>query len=101
MLRPMTPLEIVGLGKTEIRFVWEDESEDVWSVRDLRIRCVCALCQSEMTGERLLEPETVPHDLTVTHMEFVGNYGLSIHFSDTHSTGIYRLRQLYESRRAS
>ena len=101
MLGTMMPLEIVGLGKTEVRFVWEDESEDIWSARDLRIRCVCALCQSEVTGEQLLDPESVPDDLKVTHMEFVGNYGLSIHFSDTHSTGIYRLRQLYETRRGS
>lgn len=94
-----TPLEIVGLGKSEVRFVWEEDEEDLWGARDLRIRCTCAICQSEMTGERLLDPDTVPADLTVTHMAFVGNYGLSIHFSDGHSTGIYRLKLLYQDRR--
>jgi ATP-binding protein involved in chromosome partitioning len=93
------PLEIVGLGKSSIRFVWDEGDEDLWSARDLRIQCVCALCQSETTGERLLDPDSVPSDLTVTHMELVGNYGVAIHFSDGHTTGIYRLTRLYELRR--
>lgn len=93
------PLEIVGLGKSEVRFVWDEDDEDVWSARDLRIRCTCALCQSEMTGERILDPGTVPEDLSVTHMQLVGNYGVSIHFSDGHTTGIYRFAALHDSRR--
>jgi len=32
-------------------------------------------------------------------MELVGNYGLSVHFSDGHTTGIYRFRELYNVRR--
>ena len=93
------PLEIIGLGKPTVRLVWTEEEEDLWTARDLRIACVCAVCQSETTGERLLDPDSVPHDLTVTHMEFVGNYGLAIHFSDGHTTGIYRLTRLYQERR--
>ncbi len=93
-----TPLEIIGLGRSEITFVWDEDDRDVISARDLRIRCTCALCQSELTGERILDPDTVPEDLTVTHMEFVGNYGLSVHFSDQHSTGIYRLAELHRNR---
>ena len=92
------PLEIVGLGQSTVRIVWDEGDEDVWQVRDLRIRCTCALCQSEITGARLLDPATIPADLTVTAMAMVGNYGLSIHFSDGHTTGIYRLRALHEER---
>jgi ATP-binding protein involved in chromosome partitioning len=88
------PLEIIGLGKREVRFVWEDETEDVWAARDLRIACRCAHCQSEVTGERLLDPASVPEDLTVTDMHLAGNYGVGIHFSDQHTTGIYRFRDL-------
>jgi DUF971 family protein len=95
------PLEIVGLGKSDVRFVWDDDVEDTWSARALRLRCTCALCQSEFTGERILDPESVPEDLTVTHMALVGNYGVSIHFSDGHTTGIYRLSALYQDRHAS
>ncbi|MBA2544677.1 MAG: DUF971 domain-containing protein [Deltaproteobacteria bacterium] len=88
------PLEIIGLGKREVRFVWDEGREDVYGARELRIRCACAHCQSEDTGERLLDPATVPEDLTVANMHLAGNYGVGIHFSDGHSTGIYRFREL-------
>jgi ATP-binding protein involved in chromosome partitioning len=98
------PLEIIGLGKPTVRFVWSetadgaDDLADDWSARDLRLRCTCAYCQSEATGERLLDPATVPMDLTVTNMALVGNYGVGIHFSDGHTTGIYRFRELLAQR---
>jgi ATP-binding protein involved in chromosome partitioning len=88
------PLEIIGLGKQEIRFVWDDDTEDTWSTREIRLRCTCANCQSEATGERLLDPATVPLDLTAADMHLVGNYGVGIHFSDGHTTGIFRFRDL-------
>lgn len=89
------PLEIIGLGKRDIRFVWDEGgAEDVWGARELRIKCTCAHCVSEATGERLLDPATVPEDLTVANMHLVGNYGVGIHFSDGHSTGIFRFKQL-------
>ena len=37
--------------------------------------------------------------LTVADMHLVGNYGLGVHFSDGHSTGIYRFKLLYDARR--
>lgn len=92
------PLEIIGLGKREIRFVWDEGDEDVWSARTLRTRCTCAMCQSETTGERLLDPASVPEDLSVTDMHLVGNYGVGIHFSDGHTTGIFRFRDLRRPR---
>ena len=92
------PLEIIGLGKPEVRFVWDEGVEDTWAARELRIKCTCALCQSEATGERLLDPATVPQDLTIADMHLVGNYGVGIHFSDGHTTGIYRFRELARKR---
>ena len=88
------PLEIEGLGKSEVRFAWDDGTEDVYGARELRIKCACAHCQSEVTGERLLDPATVPENLTITAMDHAGNYGVGIHFSDGHTTGIYRFRAL-------
>jgi ATP-binding protein involved in chromosome partitioning len=92
------PLEIIGLGKREVRFVWDDDTEDVWGARELRIRCTCAMCQSEVTGEQLLDPTTVPEDLSVADMHLTGNYGVGIHFSDGHTTGIFRFRTLKRAR---
>ncbi len=96
------PLEIIGLGKREVRFVWEEggdpSHEDVWATRELRIMCTCANCQSEATGERILDPMSVPEDITVADMHLVGNYGVGIHFSDGHTTGIFRFRALRRPR---
>jgi ATP-binding protein involved in chromosome partitioning len=93
------PLEIIGLGKREVRFIWEEGGdEDVWTARDMRLMCTCANCQSESTGERLLDPKTVPEDITVTDMHLVGNYGVGVHFSDGHTTGIYRFKVLKRER---
>lgn len=95
------PLEIIGLGKREVRFVWEEEpalEEDVWPARDLRIMCTCANCQSEATGERILDPKSVPDDISIADMKLVGNYGVNVHFSDGHTTGIYRFRALRRPR---
>jgi ATP-binding protein involved in chromosome partitioning len=96
------PLEIIGLGKPEVRFVWEEggaaTDEDVWTARDLRISCTCANCQSEATGERLLDPKTVSADIIVSDMHLVGNYGVGVHFSDGHTTGIFRFKNLRRAR---
>lgn len=91
------PAEIIGLDREQVTIVWENGDEDSWPARDLRLQCACALCQSEATGERILDPTTVPDGLAVTHMELIGNYGLNIHFSDGHTTGIYRFSELASS----
>lgn len=88
------PTEIEGLGKPMVRLTWDDGAVDEWSARDLRIACTCAHCQSEVTGERLLDPSSVAPDLIIQNMHLVGNYGLGVQFSDGHGTGIYRFQKL-------
>ncbi|MCP4446117.1 MAG: DUF971 domain-containing protein [Myxococcales bacterium] len=88
------PMELQGLNKDQVTFVWNEESRDVWPAKVLRLRCTCAHCQSEDTGERLIKDDEVPEDIIVTGMHLVGNYGVGIHFSDGHATGIYRFSDL-------
>ena len=88
------PMEIQGLNKDAVTFVWDEEKSDVWPARVLRLRCTCAYCKSEDTGERLIVDEDIAMDIKVTEMHVVGNYGVGIHFSDGHSTGIYRFSSL-------
>ena len=93
------PLEIIGLGKREVRFIWDESGvEDVWGARELRIKCTCANCQSEATGERILDPKTIPEDIVISDMHLVGNYGVGIHFSDGHTTGIFRFKELHRAK---
>ncbi len=88
------PIEIQGLNKDQVTFVWTEEKSDVWPARALRLRCTCAYCKSEDSGERLIVDDDIPMDIKVTDMHLVGNYGVGIHFSDGHTTGIYRFAGL-------
>ena len=89
------PIEIVGRGRADVRVVWDEGHEGTYEARDLRLRCRCAMCIHELTGEKLLDPATVPGDVRVTEMELVGNYGIRVEFTDRHTTGIYRFADLH------
>jgi len=84
------PLEIIGLGRREVTFVWDEGHEGTFTARDLRLACRCANCIHELTGVKLLDPDCVPIDLTVAGIQLTGNYGVQLAFSDGHATGIYR-----------
>jgi DUF971 family protein len=88
------PIEIVGKGRRDVRVVWDEDHEGVYDARALRLACRCAHCIHEFTGEALLDPATVPDDVSVVDMSLVGAYGLQITFSDKHATGIYRFADL-------
>lgn len=60
----------------------------------MRIECPCAFCVSEVTGKRLLDPETVPDDLQLKDMQPTGNYAYRLLFSDGHHSGIFKLELL-------
>lgn len=79
-----------------LRIVWGDR-EDQLPFRFLRGECQCAQCVNEWTGARILDPATVPEDISIELMELVGAYAVRIHWSDGHQSGLYtweRLRKL-------
>lgn len=88
------PLEIVGLDRPEIRFEWEDGHTTVYRARDLRLACRCASCIEEMTGRALLDPASVPEDVVARAMSLVGQYAITVTWSDGHATGIHSFRAL-------
>ncbi|WP_292288612.1 P-loop NTPase [Marivita sp.] len=73
---------------------WADGTEQRLTDRDLRLSCQCAQCRDEMSGKRLLLPENVPLDISLTRVWSVGNYALGMAFSDGHDTGIYTFKAL-------
>jgi ATP-binding protein involved in chromosome partitioning len=97
----MDPAHVQIFPNGELGIVWEDGQESYWGGRPLRLACRCALCADEMTGAKLLVEDRVPQDVRPVRAEPVGNYGLSVVFSDGHSTGIYALRWLRENSPAS
>ena len=92
----MLPVEIKKTGPREVTVSWDDGHESILSTSYLRLECRCAGCVNEMTGERMLDPESIPPEITVTSAEHVGRYGIKFVFSDGHDNGIYTWRHLRE-----
>jgi ATP-binding protein involved in chromosome partitioning len=77
---------------------WEPGGHQaLFPARELRLACGCAMCREEMTGRRLLDPESVPEDIRPVSVALVGAYGLRVHWSDGHGTGIYTFERLLAS----
>ena len=68
---------------------WDDGVKTQIPYRELRLACPCAGCVEEWSGRRTVDPATVPENVHPTAIEPVGNYALSITWSDGHTTGIY------------
>lgn len=88
------PEEIVGLLRSTITIKWTDGHESKYKARDLRLACRCAMCIEETSGRPLLEPATVPETVRAKGIELIGQYAISIDWSDGHSSGIYNFRDL-------
>ncbi len=81
--------------KGRLRLTWSDGHSAELDYDYLRGYCPCAMCQ----GHEALQVEYHPPPQPVTPVEIepVGNYAISIAWSDQHATGIYRfdfLRQI-------
>ena len=90
------PDRITRFPNGEIGIVWDDGLESYCRGYDLRCACACAKCVDEVTGEKLLQDERVPQDVRALELHAVGNYGISIRWSDGHDTGIYTFERLRE-----
>jgi len=69
--------------------VFSDGRELSAKAFDLRAKCACALCLSEVTGERLIDTKKIPADINPQEILPLGNYAVGITWSDGHSSGIY------------
>jgi len=66
----------------------------------VRFECPCASCIDEITGVRVLRPESIPDDILPIELGYSGNYALKIVWSDHHASGLFtwdRLRRICES----
>ena len=88
------PLVIRRSDPARVDIEWSDGTRSEFTAAALRGLCPCAQCVSETTGVRMIDPGGVPADLTQRDLAMVGNYGISMRFSDGHHTGIYTFEYL-------
>lgn len=89
-----SPAQLKKIGKDQFQITWKDGHISNYSYQYLRQSCPCAGCRNEWTGERTLDPATIPQDLSAAKVNIVGNYALHFLFSDHHDTGIYSFNGL-------
>jgi len=87
--RPIVPAAIATAPPGTVTVTWRDGRVDTHRARDLRLRCPCAHCVHEVTGQPLLDPTTVADDLSAIECKPVGNYATQFLWSDGHRTGLY------------
>lgn len=83
------PTSIRRSDPSRVEIAWSDGATTVYTAAQLRGLCPCAQCVDELSGVRRHDPAKVPADLTQSDLALVGNYALSMRFSDGHHTGIY------------
>ncbi len=88
------PVAIELLEPRTMLIEWADGHESLYPHRTLRERCECAACIDEWTRKPILDPAKLPEAIRITKWERTGRYGLNLHFSDGHGTGIYTFRVL-------
>lgn len=77
-----------------IYITWPDGSTSAVGHKALRVSCQCALCVNEYTGEKILDPATVPADIRAKEIQPLGNYAVAITWTDGHNSGIYTWEHL-------
>jgi DUF971 family protein len=92
-----TPTVIRRSDPSRIEIEWSDGAKTVYSPAELRGICPCAQCVDEVTGRRVNDPGSAPADLTQSNLHMIGNYAISMQFSDGHHTGIYTFKFLRDN----
>lgn len=79
-----------------VAIYWSDNQKYVYSAKELRFRCPCAVCVDEFSGERKIQENSVDAQVYLEKALPVGRYGVNLVWSDQHSTGIYTYKYLRE-----
>ncbi len=72
----------------QLRLTWDDGHTAAFAFDYLRGYCPCAACQGHGAGDVEFRPPT--KSVEPLEIRPVGNYAVSIQWSDAHDTGIYR-----------
>jgi DUF971 family protein len=86
----IAPVNVEIERTTAMTVTFDDDVVCVFPVEELRRACPCATCRSMRDrGEEPWPRPGGPTTIAVADAEFSGAWGISISWSDGHSTGIY------------
>ncbi len=94
---PTAPLKIhADRAAATLAIDWADGHATVYDFTALRWLCPCAYCRGEagMPGWLDSAPTLTAEQTRMTDIHLVGNYAVSPHWGDGHSTGFYTYRLL-------
>ena len=94
MKQILAPLALNQIDAETLGIDWSDGHASRYRVFDLRVKCSCAHCVQEWTGEVMVNASDIPPTVHPLEIERVGNYGLRFQWSDGHGTGIYTYERL-------
>jgi len=86
----------VSFDASAITLKWPDgETISVPNVA-LRKACSCANCIDEMTHAPTLDPKSIPEDIRALKVGTIGNYAITVDWSDGHNTGFFPYKTIRE-----
>ena len=97
--RNLLPRKVHQIDPKTLGIDWVDDHNSVYNIKMLRERCPCANCIDEWTGEKRLDPASVPENIKPINLKSVGRYAIQFQWTDGHDTGLYTynlLRKLCE-----
>ena len=88
------PSKVHQIDPKTLGIDWNDGHQSRFSVRSLRLHCPCANCIDEWTGEKRLDPASVPETIKPLNLKSVGRYAIQFQWNDGHDTGLYTYQLL-------
>ncbi len=91
----MYPTKIKLIEQKKLLIIWEDGTECLLELRELRKRCPCATCLSERDKQsKIYIPLFAENQISLRTINQVGNYAVQITWNDGHNSGIYEYKFL-------
>jgi len=86
----------VSFDAAAITLKWPDGETVSVSNSTLRKACACANCIDEMTNAPILDPASVSDDIHALKIGTIGNYAITVDWSDGHNTGFFPYKTIKE-----
>lgn len=93
----MTSLLIKNIAQKDnhsFTITWNDNLQQEFRLNEVQKHCPCAKCANEMTGQRIMDVNSINEDVKAISIRNVGRYALQIRFTSGCSTGIYHFELL-------